>query len=238
MDSVYRIRYTFANSGRAIQFRFAGTNLQEPDERGPDESWGITNVQVAVGVAPAVPAAAAVPPTPAPKPRNSPRSAPRDIRPARPEASHARRRPSLETGSETQTCADRQPDSQQEGRPETMSRTQRICLSVVMLPIFLAVLSSPAHAQAIIDAVKRNDLPAVRGLIRSDPRNVSATDRDGATPLHWAANVGNLEMIRLLIQSGAAVNIRQANGWAPIHSAAVGEPRRSHPGTVAAGRRH
>jgi len=33
----------------------------------------------------------------------------------------------------------------------------------------------------------------------------------------------HLEMIRLLIQSGAGRHIRQANGWAPIHSAAVGD---------------
>jgi hypothetical protein len=66
MDSVYRLRYTFSHRGSAAQIWFSGANLEPLD----DESWGITNVRVAVAAAPR-PASAAVTPSktpPAPKP--------------------------------------------------------------------------------------------------------------------------------------------------------------------------
>jgi ankyrin repeat protein len=81
------------------------------------------------------------------------------------------------------------------------------------------VLSSNVSAQAIFDAVKRNDLPAVKRMLLADPRSVSATDGIGDIPLHWAAEDGYLDMVRLLIQSGADVNARQPAGWTALHFA-------------------
>lgn len=36
--------------------------------------------------------------------------------------------------------------------------------------------------------------------------NVNAKDRDGTTPLHLAATLNNLEMVKLLLSNGANVN--------------------------------
>ena len=47
LDAVYRLQFTFAHTGRAVLLLFSGINLQALD----DESWGIANVRIAVGVA-------------------------------------------------------------------------------------------------------------------------------------------------------------------------------------------
>jgi hypothetical protein len=48
MDAVYKLRFTFQHSANAVRFKFAGSGLSELT----DESWGITNFKVAVGVEP------------------------------------------------------------------------------------------------------------------------------------------------------------------------------------------
>ena len=48
MDAVYKLRFTFSHSGHDVQFSFARSGFQHLT----DESWGLANVKVAVGVAP------------------------------------------------------------------------------------------------------------------------------------------------------------------------------------------
>jgi len=50
---------------------------------------------------------------------------------------------------------------------------------------------------------------------------ISAQDKNGLTPLHWAARYGNIEAIRVLISSGADVDIRDHEGWPPIQLAEI-----------------
>jgi ankyrin repeat protein len=102
------------------------------------------------------------------------------------------------------------------------ARLRPLIRTLVVLALALA-FPTGVSGQAIIDAVKRNDLAAVRQMLEANPRCVSVTDGDGATPLHWAANGGNLDIVRMLIQNGADVNVRQHNGWTPVHSAADGD---------------
>jgi hypothetical protein len=56
MDAVYKLRFTFPHTESSIAFDLKGDDLQELT----DESWGFTNVKVAVGVDP--PVAKVVPP--------------------------------------------------------------------------------------------------------------------------------------------------------------------------------
>src|SRR4051812_37034095 len=93
----------------------------------------------------------------------------------------------------------------------------------ILIPLLLwLAASSHASAQAIIDAVKRNDLAAVQRLLMENPRNVAAMDGGGSTPLHWAANQGNLQIMKLLLAYRADVNLQQSEGFTPLHSATVG----------------
>ena len=53
-------------------------------------------------------------------------------------------------------------------------------------------------------------------LLKND---VQATCRDGheRTPLHWAASGGHVELMKALIERGAQVNARDANGNSALH---------------------
>jgi len=47
-------------------------------------------------------------------------------------------------------------------------------------------------------------------------------DRDRETPLHWAAERGDIEKVQELIARGANVNARDNEGDTPLHLAAQG----------------
>lgn len=42
----------------------------------------------------------------------------------------------------------------------------------------------------------------------------------GQSPLHYAIELGHLEIARLLLDKGAAVNVRDNDDWTPLISAA------------------
>ena len=51
--------------------------------------------------------------------------------------------------------------------------------------------------------------------------NVNAKDdNDGYTPIHWAAKDGNVEIAKLLIASGAKIDVKDNDGDTPLHEAA------------------
>ncbi|HEY4363694.1 MAG TPA: ankyrin repeat domain-containing protein [Bryobacteraceae bacterium] len=58
---------------------------------------------------------------------------------------------------------------------------------------------------SLIDAVKKGDAAAVKALI-AQKVDVNAPAADTSTPLHWAAEAGNVEIASLLIGAGANVN--------------------------------
>ncbi|MEQ2281298.1 hypothetical protein AMECASPLE_028835 [Ameca splendens] len=50
--------------------------------------------------------------------------------------------------------------------------------------------------------------------------NQKDIDWSNKTPLHWAADTGDTEIIRILIQHGARPCLRTEHGWTPAHFAA------------------
>ena len=55
-----------------------------------------------------------------------------------------------------------------------------------------------------------------------DKENVNVRDKNGATPLHWAAKYGNdqigsIEIVKLLVSEGANVDARNKYGETPLH---------------------
>ena len=52
------------------------------------------------------------------------------------------------------------------------------------------------------------------------PLLVFATDEDGATPLHWAAQEGHTDIGRILLNAGADVDAKKEDGYTPLHIAA------------------
>ncbi len=73
------------------------------------------------------------------------------------------------------------------------------------------------------EAVKSGDLAALRALLAADRRlsnSVSETDARGTYPLHVAAEFGQAEAAKVLLEYGADVSLREAEndalalGWA------------------------
>jgi len=57
--------------------------------------------------------------------------------------------------------------------------------------------------------------------------SIECQDSNGATPLIWAASVGDLQTIYLLLKKGANVNVRDKSGWTPLHHAAYNNHRKT-----------
>lgn len=100
-------------------------------------------------------------------------------------------------------------------------RTSPHAFRIILLAALAILFPTGSSAQRIIDAVQRNDLSALRQMLQANPGSAGAGGTDGATPLHWAAKLGRLQMIELLLSYRADVNARQPGGWTPLHSSAA-----------------
>ncbi|KAF3333091.1 Ankyrin repeat, PH and SEC7 domain containing protein secG [Carex littledalei] len=59
-------------------------------------------------------------------------------------------------------------------------------------------------------------------LIEKFNVNVNSVSQSGKTPIGFAANFGNPNVIEYLIKRGANLNMQDANGFTPLHDAVVG----------------
>jgi len=90
----------------------------------------------------------------------------------------------------------------------------KLLFMVVMASIGLSAGSD----SRLIQAVKAQDETAVRALLKQQV-DVNSPQGDGATALHWAANLDNLTIANLLIRSGARVDAANDLGSTPLHLA-------------------
>ena len=69
-------------------------------------------------------------------------------------------------------------------------------------------------------AIFGNDLPLARLLIERGA-NVNVVDKNGMTPLLWAANIdfGDSAMVELLLNAGASPDARNRDGLTPLELA-------------------
>jgi ankyrin repeat protein len=70
-------------------------------------------------------------------------------------------------------------------------------------------------------AAKTGHLTTVQALLSASEININARNIDGATALHVAAGNGKDEVVKVLIQKNADVNISTKNGWTPLMVAAL-----------------
>ncbi len=76
------------------------------------------------------------------------------------------------------------------------------CVGVLLAP---AAAYAAAGAAPLADAVSRQDRAAILALLK-DKADVNEKQPDGATALHWAANLNDLDAAGLLLKAGAKVD--------------------------------
>ncbi|MGL9761743.1 MAG: ankyrin repeat domain-containing protein [Wolbachia sp.] len=76
----------------------------------------------------------------------------------------------------------------------------------------------------LLTAVQDGDFAKVKDLVSRgaslDAANIDAQDKDGKTPLHFAAQEGNLDMVQFFLGRGAKIEAKDIYGWTPLHFAA------------------
>ena len=85
----------------------------------------------------------------------------------------------------------------------------------------LSAMAPLVRADDLFQAIRRNDLAAVRQLTDSGA-SINAKDKVGATPLMAATVYSTVECMKLLIDKGADVNATADSGRTALHSA-IGE---------------
>lgn len=71
----------------------------------------------------------------------------------------------------------------------------------------------------LVAAIRSSDVSAVRRRIEQKDDLNKADARFGIRPLHWASLVGSPDVVRVLIENGADVNLPNADGNGPLHAA-------------------
>nr|AKP06496.1 notch-regulated ankyrin repeat protein Nrarp [Platynereis dumerilii] len=76
------------------------------------------------------------------------------------------------------------------------------------------------------EAVGAGDTKQVHKLL-TDSRlakllDLDSFDREGMTALHHFCLSGDLELVKLLVKSGANARLANRDGWGPVHLAAYG----------------
>ena len=94
-------------------------------------------------------------------------------------------------------------------------RTSTFLLSFLFGVLIFSVIGFAAGESLLVDAAKRHDTTAVRGLV-AKRANVNEMSRDGSTALLWAAYHSDVAMARALIAAGANPNLANKYGITPL----------------------
>jgi ankyrin repeat protein/ribosomal protein L40E len=80
--------------------------------------------------------------------------------------------------------------------------------------------SSANLEEELLKAAREGDVEKVKDLLArgADPNAI----RLGTTPLHIAAGHGRFDIVKILVENGANVNVKDLMGFTPLHSAILG----------------
>lgn len=80
------------------------------------------------------------------------------------------------------------------------------------------------HHKTLREAVRNGDSSELRRLLeaREGKINLNVFDAEGQTALHQSCQLGNLELVKLLVRFGADVRLANRDGWSAVHIAAFG----------------
>lgn len=88
------------------------------------------------------------------------------------------------------------------------------------LLVVWCLASGSAGASDLTEAVRHQDVPAVRALLKQQ-LDVNAPDADGSTALHWAAQLDNRELVDLLLAAGASATATTRYNVTPLYLASL-----------------
>jgi ankyrin repeat protein/L-ascorbate metabolism protein UlaG (beta-lactamase superfamily) len=91
----------------------------------------------------------------------------------------------------------------------------------LLFPAVLALaFATPLVAAEIHDAVTQQNVAAVERMLARDPSLAVAPDGMNNTPMHLAAQIGSVEILRLLLDAGAPVDVGDADNSTALDVAA------------------
>ena len=100
-----------------------------------------------------------------------------------------------------------------------MKNFTALVASACLLVLATITLAAPPD-QRLIEAVKKSDAKTVRSLIAARI-DVNASELDGSTALHWAAQRDNAEIVGLLLAAGANPKTATRYNITPLYFAAT-----------------
>ncbi len=100
-----------------------------------------------------------------------------------------------------------------------MMPVNRLSQLVLLMLCFATMTSAPSTASELTEALKSRDVAQVRSLLAAGA-DVNEKVR-GDYPLNIAAVYGPAEMVTLLLDAGADIEMPDRNGLHPLHNAAV-----------------
>jgi len=96
---------------------------------------------------------------------------------------------------------------------------------ILGMSILSAIFTAYGQSQEVFDLLRKGDIPAVKALVEKTPQIVETRDASGNTPLHYAAHIGNADLINFLIGQGAEMNSAGRSGLTPLQIAAMNDRR-------------
>merc|ERR1719252_428048 len=82
----------------------------------------------------------------------------------------------------------------------------------------------------LCEQIADGKLEAAREILRRKPELAFQADKDGMMPLHWAADRGALDLVKVLIAmavpkgtTGAFMSAQDSNGDTPLHYAVLSD---------------
>jgi hypothetical protein len=78
-----------------------------------------------------------------------------------------------------------------------------------------------AGISTLMSATANNDIDGVRFFSKAGASIINQRNKGGATSLHIACREGNFEIVKILIDNGANVNIVDNEGWSPLMRASL-----------------
>lgn len=109
-------------------------------------------------------------------------------------------------------------------------------VALLVAPVFSAVAVEAVHQNYAISILQtttsplnrqfatlitRKDYAGLQKLLK-ETKNVNETDLKGVAPVHYAASMGSVEAMKLLIAQRVDIKAKTFGGWTPLHYAAHG----------------